>query len=187
MSSILVYNNNTGVVELMQPLFAGEGYQVFEAQTLQKMRQYIAERQVQLLITDVELFDENGRASGMMTGMEVLREIRSISSIPIIVLSKNANETVKIGALNAGADDYVTYPCNPLELLARVKSQLRRYTQLSNISSNIERIYKVNDLVVDDVCRKVTVEGREVRLTPIEYKILRLLVQDAGISCGRFC
>ncbi len=180
MSSILVYNNNTGVVELMQPLFAGEGYQVLEAQTLQKMRQYIAERQVQLLITDVELFDENGRASGMMTGMEVLREIRSISSIPIIVLSENANETVKIGALNAGADDYVTYPCNPLELLARVKSQLRRYTQLSNISSNIERIYKVNDLVVDDVCRKVTVEGREVRLTPIEYKILRLLVQERG-------
>ena len=180
MSSILVYNNNTGVVGLMQPLFAGEGYQVFEAQTLQKMRQYIEERQVQLLITDVELYGEDTYEAGLMNGVEVLREIRSISSIPIIVLSENANEMVKIGALNAGADDYVIYPCNPLELLARVKSQLRRYTQLSNISSNIERIYKVNDLVLDDICRKVTVEGKEVRLTPIEYKILRLLVQERG-------
>lgn len=171
MHNILVYNNNTGVVEVMRPLFAGEGYQVFEAESLEEMRSFIARRQVQLLITDVELKSADG--------IEVIREIRS-SSVPIIVLSEIDSEMVKIGALNAGADDYVTSPWNPLELLARAKSQLRRYTQLSNVSENIEHIYQVNDLIIDDICRKVSVDGREVRLTPIEYKILKLLVQERG-------
>ncbi|MGN1147121.1 MAG: response regulator transcription factor [Lachnospiraceae bacterium] len=172
MNNILVFNNNTGVMEVMQPLFAGEGYQVFAAKKLKQVHELIAGGQIQLLLTDIEL--ENA------DGIEAIREIRGSSSLPIIVLSSNGEETVKIAALNAGADDYVTYPCNPLELLARVKSQLRRYTQLSNISENIEHIYRVNDLVIDDVRRKVSVEGREVRLTPIEYKILRLLVQERG-------
>lgn len=172
MHNILVYNNKTGVVEVMRPLFAGEGYQVFEAESLEEMRSFIARRQVQLLITDVELKSADG--------IEVIREIRSSSSVPIIVLSEIDSEMVKIGALNAGADDYVTSPWNPLELLARAKSQLRRYTQLSNVSENIEHIYRVNDLIIDDICRKVSVDGREVRLTPIEYKILKLLVQERG-------
>lgn len=172
MNTILVYNNNTGVMEVMLPLFSGEGYQVSAAEDLMQVRAYIRSRQVQLLITDVDLKDENG--------LEVIHEIRESSSIPILVLSGNGAEVIKIEALNAGADDYVVYPCNPLELLARVKSQLRRYIQLSNISNNIEQIYRVNALVIDDARRKVTVEGQEVRLTPIEYKILKLLVQERG-------
>ena len=83
-------------------------------------------------------------------------------------------------SLNAGADDYVVYPCNPLELIARIKSQLRRYLQLSNISENLENIYRVDGLVIDDVSRKVFVDDKEVRLTPIEYKILKLLVLKKG-------
>ena len=79
-----------------------------------------------------------------------------------------------------GADDYVVYPCNPLELIARIKSQLRRYLQLSNISENLENIYRVDGLVIDDVSRKVFVDDKEVRLTPIEYKILKLLVLKKG-------
>lgn len=180
MSSILVYNNNTGVVEVMQPLFAGEGYEVLQVKNLQQMRKVIAERQVRLLLTDVEIGGTKQSKGAAAGGMALIHEIRSTSSVPIIVLSKNDDELIKIEALNAGADDYVTYPCNPLELLARVKSQIRRYTQLSNLSENIEQIYQVNGLVVDDVCRKVSVDGREVRLTPIEYKILRLLVQEKG-------
>ena len=82
--------------------------------------------------------------------------------------------------LNDKGWDYVTADCNPLELLARIKSQLRRYIQLVNLCANIDRIYKVDELVIDDIQRKVTVEGRNVRLTPIEYKILRLLVQQKG-------
>ena len=89
-------------------------------------------------------------------------------------------ETAKIMALNAGADDYVTVGYNPLELLARVKSQLRRYTQLVNLCESIDSIYRVDGLEINDRNRTVTVEGREVKMTPIEYKILRLLVQERG-------
>lgn len=172
MNTILVFNNNTGVMEVMQPLFAGEGYQVIAVKKLKTVYELIETQAVQLLITDIELKGTDG--------IGMVREIRDRSSIPVIVLSGNDKEASKIAALNAGADDYVTYPCNPLELLARVKSQLRRYTKLSNVSDNIEHIYRVNDLVIDDTSRKVMVEGREVRLTPIEYKILRLLVQEKG-------
>ena len=83
-------------------------------------------------------------------------------------------------ALNAGADDYVVNGCNPLELLARIKSQLRRYTQLVNMCANIDKIYQVDGLVIDDNTRQVFVDHKEVRLTPIEYKILKLLVQERG-------
>ena len=172
MSNILVYNNNTGVVDVMRPLFAGEGYGVLEARGLSQVWQYIEDGEAQLLLTDIELTEGDG--------IETIREIRAANSLPIIVISKNAQELIKIQALEAGADDYVTDPCNPLELLARVKSQLRRYTQLSNLSANLAHIYRVNGLVIDDEKRSVSVEGREVRLTPIEYKILRLLVQERG-------
>lgn len=170
MSNILVFNNNTGVVDVMRPLFATEGYGILEAGSLAQVWQYIEEGKAQLLLTDIEPAD----------AMEAIKEIRDASSLPIIVLSGISEELIKIRALEAGADDYVTYPCNPLELLARIKSQLRRYTQLSNLSANIEHIYRVNGLVIDDVKRSVSVEGKEVRLTPIEYKILRLLVQERG-------
>ena len=117
---------------------------------------------------------------GWDKGIEIIANLRRKSSIPVIVVSAQSAETAKIMALEAGADDYVTTDCNPLELLARVKSQLRRYTQLVNMYVNIDRIYRVDGLVIDDIQRTVTVEGRNVRLTPIEYKILRLLVQQKG-------
>lgn len=170
--NILVYNNNTGIVEIMQPLFAGEGYQATVIKERANIEQMLESNNIQLLLTDIELEEDDG--------IEAIRKIRKESSIPIIVLSRRADERSKIEALNAGADDYVTCPCNPLELLARVKSQLRRYTQLANMNANIQRIYRVNELEIDDMKRKVMVEGREVRLTPIEYKILRLLVQEKG-------
>lgn len=170
--NILVYNNNTGIIEIMQPLFAGEGYQATVIRERANIEQMLEGNNIQLLLTDIEL--EEG------DGIEAIRKIRKESSIPIIVLSRRADEQSKIEALNAGADDYVTCPCNPLELLARVKSQLRRYTQLANMNANIQRIYRVNELEIDDMKRKVMVEGREVRLTPIEYKILKLLVQERG-------
>ncbi|MCH5269152.1 MAG: response regulator transcription factor [Lachnospiraceae bacterium] len=172
MSNILVFNNNTGVADVIRPLLTTEGYGMLEAGSLQQVWQYVREGKAQLLLTDIELADGDG--------LEAIREIRAASSLPIIVLSMNGQELIKIQALEAGADDYVTYPCNPLELLARIKSQLRRYTQLSNLSDNIAHIYRVNGLVIDDEKRSVSVEGREVRLTPIEYKILRLLVQEKG-------
>lgn len=173
--NILVYNNNTGIVEAMGPLFAGEALHVTVADSLEELNAALEEQTVHLLITDIEM-----QEMGVTDGIELISNIRKRSSVPIIVVSANEGETSKIMALNAGADDYVTTGCNPLELLARVKSQLRRYTQLVNMCANIDRIYKVDELEIDDTRRKVSVEGREVKLTPIEYKILRLLVQERG-------
>lgn len=172
MYNILVYNNNTGIVDVMKPLFAGDDCRMYEADGIDKAAAFIKEELVQLLIMDVELKDTDG--------IRALERIRAISSIPVIVLSENATEEKKIEALEKGADDYVIYPCNPLELLARAKSQIRRYTQLTSAAVLQETLYKIKDLIVDDRCRKVSVEGKEVRLTPLEYKILKLLVQENG-------
>lgn len=173
--NLVVYNDNTGISEKMGALFAGESIHMQVAGSLEELLELLEAGKMHLVLIDVEL---DGR--DWCNGIEVLAHIRKKSSIPIIVVSAQSAETAKIMALNAGADDYVVAGCNPLELLARVKSQLRRYSQLVNMCSNIDRIYKVDGLVVNDLYRSVTVDGREVKLTPIEYKILKLLVQERG-------
>lgn len=173
--NILIYNNQTGIAEKMAPLFVGEGLSVLLAADLEQLHNLLEKAEIHLMLVDVELNDK-----GWDKGIEMIAGLRGRSSIPLIVVSAQSAETAKIMALEAGADDYVTADCNPLELLARIKSQLRRYTQLVNMCANIDRIYRVDDLVIDDTQRKVTVEGRSVRLTPIEYKILRFLVQQRG-------
>lgn len=172
---ILVYNNNTGIAEKMEPLLIGEGLNMEVAADAAQLERILAAKEVQLMLVDVEL-----KEKGWDRGIEMIANLRRKSSIPLIVVSAQSAETAKIMALEAGADDYVTADCNPLELLARVKSQLRRYLQLVNLCTNIDRIYRIDGLVIDDIQRKVTVDGRNVRLTPIEYKILRLLVQQRG-------
>ena len=108
-------------------------------------------------------------------------KIRETNSIPIIILSAKSEDADKILGLNIGADDYMTKPFNPLELVARVKSQLRRYTQLGgNVSSTQETIYEVGGLRINDDLNEVTVDGEMVRLTPIEYNILLLLMKNQG-------
>ncbi len=173
--NILVYNNKTGIAEKMAPLFAGEGLSVLVAADIEHLYTILERSDIHLMLVDVELNDK-----GWDRGIEMIANLRKKSSIPLIVVSAQSAETAKIMALEAGADDYVTSDCNPLELMARIKSQLRRYTQLVNMCANIDRIYRVDDLVIDDTQRKVTVEGKNVRLTPIEYKILRFLVQQRG-------
>lgn len=175
MRKILVYNNQTGIVEKMEPLFAGEGMEMVVAAEAEEISRFFEDRDIQLMLVDVALNDK-----GWDKGIELIAALRHASTIPLIVVAKQSAETAKIMALEAGADDYVTADCNPLELLARVKSQLRRYTQLVNVCKNIDRIYRIDGLVIDDTQRTVTVDGKGVRLTPIEYKILRLLVQQRG-------
>ena len=173
MEKILLYNNYSGILEKIAPLILGEGFMLQVAMTAAEMEAALG--QVQLLILDVELNDK-----GWDKGIEMIAGLRRKSSVPMVVVSMQNAETAKIMALEAGADDYVTANCNPLELLARIKSQLRRYMQLVNMCVDIERMYQANGIIIDDVQRIVTVEGRIVRLTPIEYKILRLLVQQRG-------
>lgn len=162
-------------METMSPLFVGESINMAVANNLEELLSLLDNDNIQLMLLDAEL-DDNGWGSGL----ELLNLIRRKTSIPIIVISAQSAEAAKITALNAGADDYVLAGCNPLELLARVKSQLRRYNQLVNVCANIDCIYRLDGLEINDRSRTVTVDGREVKLTPIEYKILRLLVQQRG-------
>ncbi|WP_342758863.1 response regulator transcription factor [Kineothrix sedimenti] len=172
MKNVLIYNQTTTNMEVLKIFLAQEGYQVIVMNALQDVVQRLKSNDIHLVIMDID-FPKND-------GIERLKSVRNAERMPIIVLSANDTEQMKIAALNAGADDYVLNPYHPLEFMARINSQFRRYTQLSNMCDNINRIYRVDDLVIDDVIRKVTVAGREVKLTPIEYKILRLLVQDRG-------
>ena len=114
-----------------------------------------------------------------LDGIRATLKARKTSSIPIIMLSAKTEDADKILGLNVGADDYVTKPFNPLELVARVKSQLRRYTTLSSPVQG-EAVYETGGLVVNDDLKKVTVDGEEVKLTPIEYNILLLLMKNMG-------
>lgn len=172
---ILVYNDQTKIAEKMEPLFMGEGFTSTVAADIGELYEELSKEEIHLALVDVELNDK-----GWDKGIEMIATLRRRSSVPVIVVSTQSAETAKIMALEAGADDYVMVDCNPLELLARIKSQLRRYTQLVNMCAEMDRIYKVGDLEINDIRRTVTVEGRNVRLTPIEYKILRLLVQQSG-------
>ncbi|MCI9320892.1 MAG: response regulator transcription factor [Lachnospiraceae bacterium] len=171
---ILIYNNRTKIAEEMEPLLIGEGFEYIVAADVQELHEKLSQ-EIHLMLVDVELNDK-----GWDKGIEMIASLRKKSSVPVIVVSAQSAETAKIMALEAGADDYVTTDCNPLELLARIKSQLRRYVQLVNMCSEVDRVYRVDGLEINDIQRTVTVEGRNVRLTPIEYKILRFLVQQHG-------
>lgn len=172
MKNVLIYNQTTTSMEVLKIFLAQEGYQVYVMSTLNDTIRRLKEKDIHLVIMDIDFPDNDG--------IKRLKAIRNAERMPVIVLSANDTEQMKIAALNAGADDYVISPYHPLEFMARINSQFRRYTQLANMCANIDRIYRVGELVIDDVLRKVTVGGREVNLTPIEYKILRLLVQDRG-------
>ena len=133
--------------------------------------QVVAENDIQLIIMDVMM--------PQMDGLRATIKIREDKNIPIIMLSAKSEDTDKIMGLNMGADDYITKPFNPLELIARVKSQLRRYTSLGSLETN-NYVYKSGGLVIDDESKQVIVDGGEVKLTPVQYKILKLLTANAG-------
>lgn len=179
MKNVLIYNQNEINMEVLKIFLVQEGYQVLVAKELKDAVARVKEKDIHLVVMDID-FPKND-------GVEQLKEIRNTDKMPIIVLSANDTEQMKIAALNAGADDYIINPYHPLEFMARINSQFRRYTQLANMCENINRIYRVDELVIDDVLRKVTVAGKEVNLTPIEYKILRLLVKESGkvLSIGQ--
>ena len=115
-----------------------------------------------------------------LDGIRATLKIREHSSIPIIILSAKSEDTDKILGLNIGADDYITKPFNPLELAARVKSNLRRYTSLGSLSAENKSVYQVGGLVINDDTKQVTVDDEPVKMTPIEYNILLLLVKNQG-------
>ena len=131
----------------------------------------IKEQDIQLIIMDIMM--------PKMDGIRATLKIRETKNIPIIILSAKSEDTDKIMGLNIGADDYITKPFNPLELIARVNSQLRRYTTLGSQVKKIE-VYQNGGLVVDDESKEVKVDGEIVKLTPVEYKIILFLIKNMG-------
>jgi DNA-binding response OmpR family regulator len=172
MQTILVCDDDKEIVEAIEIYLQQEGYQVLKAYDGEEALKMLQENEVHLLILDVMM----PRLDGIRTTLKIREE----SSIPIIILSAKTEDADKILGLNIGADDYVEKPFNPLELVARVKSQLRRYTQLGNAAENSAAVYEVGGLSINDDLKEVTVDGEAVRLTPIEYNILLLLVKNQG-------
>jgi DNA-binding response OmpR family regulator len=169
--TILVCDDDKEIVEAIEIYLQQEGYQVVKAYDGEQALILLRERTIDLMIIDVMM--------PKLDGIRATLEARKSSSIPIIMLSAKTEDADKILGLNVGADDYVTKPFNPLELVARVKSQLRRYTTLSNVET-AETFYEAGGLVVNDELKKVTVDGEEVKLTPMEYNILLLLMKNKG-------
>lgn len=172
METILVCDDDREIVEAIDIYLTQEGYRVLKAYDGMEVLKVLKNNEVHLLIIDVMM--------PKLDGLRATLKIRQESSIPIIILSAKTEDADKILGLNVGADDYVAKPFNPLELTARVKSQLRRYTKLGNKTNNSGAIFQTGGLVINDDLKEVTVDGESVKLTPIEYNILLLLVKNQG-------
>ena len=173
MSKILVCDDDKEIVEAIDIYLTQEGYTVLKAYDGQEAIKVLKEEKVDLLVIDVMM--------PRLDGIRATLKIREENNMPIIILSAKSEDADKILGLNVGADDYVTKPFNPLELVARVKSQLRRYTQLgSTVNTNGQAVYGTGGLLINDDLKEVTVDGEVVKLTPIEYNILLLLVKNQG-------
>lgn len=175
MQKIAVFNNATGISGKLGLLCRGEQITIVEERSKTDLMKAAEDKDVQLILLDV-MADDALWSDGLL----LIAGVRSRCSKPIVVVSRQMNETAKVAALTMGADDYISADDNPLVIMAHVKAQLRRYLQLTSVYKNLDKIYRVDGLEIDDVQRKVTVEGREVKLTPIEYQILRLLVMEKG-------
>ena len=172
METILVCDDDREIVEAIDIYLTQEGYQVLKAYDGMEALEMLKNNEVHLLVIDVMM--------PRLDGLRATLKIRQESSIPIIILSAKSEDADKILGLNVGADDYVTKPFNPFELTARVKSQLRRYTKLGNKKVNNDSLYQTGGLMINDDLKEVTVDGEPVKLTPIEYNILLLLVKNQG-------
>ncbi len=172
MLNILVCDDDHEIVDAIEIYLLQEGYNIFKAYDGIEAIEILNKNDIQLLIIDVMM--------PRLDGIHAIMKIRETSSIPIIILSAKTEDPDKILGLNVGADDYLPKPFNPLELVARVKSQLRRYTKLGNISTESQQIYAVGGLIMNDDTKEVVVDDVPVKLTPIEYNILLLLVKNQG-------
>ena len=173
MAKILVCDDDKDIVEAIDIYLTQEGYEVLKAYDGDEAIKVLKRNEVDLLIMDVMM--------PRLDGIRATLKIRENMSLPIIILSAKSEDADKILGLNIGADDYMTKPFNPLELVARVKSQLRRYTHLgSTARSDNQSEFRTGGLVIRDDLKEVTVDGEKVKLTPIEYNILLLLVKNQG-------
>ena len=171
--NVLVCDDDREIAGAVEIYLRNEGYDVFKAFDGLEALNIVKNNDIHLIIMDVMM--------PKMDGVQATMQIRKEKNIPIIMLSAKSEDYDKITGLNVGADDYITKPFNPLELVARVKSQLRRFTSLGSLDNHDnENIFVSGGLVVDDSEKTVTVDGEQVTVTPTEFGILKLLTQNAG-------
>lgn len=172
--NILVIDDEMEIADLVEIYLVSDGYHVYKANNAQEGFEILEQYPIELVLLDIMMPG--------MDGMEMCRHIRETNNIPIIMLSAKSNDVDKILGLSTGADDYVVKPFNPLELTARVKSQLRRYTQL-NPNSKVEKKNSeilIHGLEINKDNHMVKMLGEEIKLTPIEFEILYLLASNPG-------
>ncbi len=172
MSNILVCDDDREIVDAIEIYLNQEGYRIYKAYDGQQAIELLQKEDIHLLIMDIMM--------PRLDGIRATLKIREYSSIPIIILSAKSEDADKILGLNVGADDYISKPFNPLELVARVKSNLRRYTSLGSLNAESKALYQVGGLVINDDTKEVSVDGEFVKMTPIEYNILLLLMKNLG-------
>ena len=174
-TNILVVDDEQEIADLVEIYLVSDGYKVFKASNAQDGLAILDKENIHLVLLDIMMPG--------MNGLEMCKKIRETNNIPIIMLSAKSTHLDKILGLGTGADDYVVKPFNPLELTARVKSQLRRYTQLnpnSNVHESSKNEISIRGLTINKDNHKVTVYDEEIKLTPIEFDILYLLASNAG-------
>ncbi|USK70290.1 response regulator transcription factor [Peribacillus asahii] len=169
--NILVCDDDKAIVDAIGIYLENEGYKVLKASNGIEAIEIIEDHEIHLIIMDIMM--------PKMDGITATMKIREDNKIPLIMLSAKSEDYDKILGLNLGADDYITKPFNPLELIARVKSQLRRYTTLGSLETK-NHVHQTGGLIIDDESKVITVDGEEVHLTPVQYKILKLLTVNAG-------
>ena len=175
MYNILICDDEKDIVSALSIYLSTENYNIFTAYTGQEALDIVAKHGIHLILMDIMM--------PQMDGIAATVKLRETSNIPIILLTAKSEDSDKILGLNIGADDYVTKPFTPLELMARVNSQLRRYTQFANRSPKEEkndRIHVIGGLELNEDTVEVFVDGKPVKMTPIEFKILALLIRTPG-------
>lgn len=171
MYNILVCDDEKDIVSALKIYLMAEGYQVYEAGNGREALEYLAKEDIHLVLMDIMMPE--------MDGITAMVKIREQSNVPVILLTAKSEDTDKILGLNIGADDYVTKPFNPVELQARVKSQLRRYMQLGGGSVRKE-VLTMGGIELDDRTKEVTLDGDKVSLTRTEYDILKMMMENPG-------
>jgi DNA-binding response OmpR family regulator len=169
--NILVCDDDKAIVDAIEIYLENEGYKILKAFNGIEAIDVIRDHEIHLIIMDIMM--------PKMDGIRATMKIREENNIPLIMLSAKSEDSDKIIGLNLGADDYITKPFNPLELIARVKSQLRRFTTLGGLETR-SNVYQTGGLMIDDESKTITVDGEEVHLTPVQYKILKFLIANAG-------
>ncbi len=172
MEEILVCDDEKEIVDAIEIYLSQEHYLVRKAYNGEQALALLKTHDIKLVLLDIMM--------PVLDGIRTAMKIREFSAVPIIFLSAKSEDTDKILGLNIGADDYVTKPFNPLELMARIKSHLRRYTVLGSLNTENNALFQVGGLQINDETKEVFVDGEQIKMTPIEYSILLLLMRNPG-------